>query len=859
MRDRLDRAGASAWALVFCVFAGLVLFGATRVPLGDLRLEVRGLFAALVLAVSGVVLLSLPRERRPGAGWVALVLAFPAWLLLQQIPLPAGWLAALDPAKISLLREVWPGPISACDTSVLLAADPAAWNTLTLDPASTRGLMFRVAAAGLAFLAARAYFGGHRSRRESLMFAVALFAGAEAAYGLFQWMSGATQVLWFEKTSYLDSATGTLINRNHFAMLLYLGLGCSLSLLVRDSRAQREHSGWDGTVAERLLASHTTLTLLVALQLAGVLASKSRAGLAGSLLVLIPCLPALLRGHRVARVVGWLVLALVALPAVLLAGPPLLDRLSRLPLEWTSEGGRGAVFRLMLDVASGTPVFGTGGGTFEWMFMIHRPEQIKGQYDFAHNDYLQVLVETGAVGLLLLLVPVGAFFVETLRRRRHEPGPDRQDWPLLLALAAVALHEIVDFGLQLPAPMVYAAILAGAVARPPRRPEGRAIAATAAGVAGLILAVPALLFGIASWPGLSAVLSPLQPPEAHHARARDVARAEAATDEVLPGAAACRAVREEARAQAERPLSAYYALALGSYTLRALREGAFESAEGDGGGREQVERQLVVARRLDRWNPLVRERLMLLSLSIGDLPAALQDALVAGGDDGIRAERVMDKLLDAGLPLSVIGPALSEEPLLLEEILKRALNSEADRPLAEKLVPPDVEADMGSCRVGWRVAGAYRRLYDASAEEFLRGCLEIAKRLGSDHLRSETVTIWLGADMIATDRFAAAAELLEELPPSRGRCHHLLRAQHRLGRWEPLTRTARVCLDEIRGRADPRARARWYAWLGEAYVRRDRRTLAIDAFEHAVALNPGSRHYRRILASLERGEDPFED
>jgi tetratricopeptide (TPR) repeat protein len=300
-------------------------------------------------------------------------------------------------------------------------------------------------------------------------------------------------------------------------------------------------------------------------------------------------------------------------------------------------------------------------------------------------------------------------------------------------------------------------------------------------------------------------------------------------------------------------------LAQATYTLSALREGAFEPAEGGDAGREQAERQLTVARRLDRWNPLVRERLMLLSLSIGDLPAALQDALVAGGDDGIRAERVMDKLLDAGLPLSVIGPTLSQEPLLLEEILKRALASEADRALAAKLVPADVEAEPGACRVGWRVAGTYRKLYDTSAEGFLRGCLEIANRLGSDQLRPETVTIWLGADMIATDRFAAAAELLEELPPSHGRCHHLLRAQHRLGRWEPLTRTARVCLDEVGGRTDPRQRARWYAWLGEAYVRRDRRTLAIDAFEHAVALNPGSRHYRRILASLERGENPFED
>jgi O-antigen ligase/tetratricopeptide (TPR) repeat protein len=863
---RLDegrlRAEATAWVLVGCVFAGLVLFGATRIPVGELRLDAWLPFAGLILIVSGLTLALQPPERRPGAGWIALVLAFPAWLLLQQVPLPAGWVGALDPGKLRMLSEVWAGPVSGCEGSVLLAGDPGSWNTLTLDPTSTRDLMFRVLAAGMAFLAARAAFGGRPSRRGALLFAVALFAGAEGAYGVFQWITGAGKILWMEKTAYLDSATGTLINRNHFAMLLYLGLGCSLSLLVRDSHEAEGRGRGDPSLAERWLASRATLALLVGLQLAGIVASKSRAGLLAGLLVLLPCVPALLKGNRTVRLVAWLVLALVAVPAVLIAGPPLVERLSELPREWTSDGGRGAVFRLMGGLATELPVFGVGGGAFEWLFLLHRPQEIVGRYDFAHNDYLQVLVETGFVGLLLLLLPVAAFFAESLRRRRSEHPQERNDWPLLLALGAVALHELVDFGLQLPAPMIFAAVLAGAAARPPRRGARGSGLAVPAGALAVLTAVPALLFGLATWPGLESPLAAFHGPDAHHSKARELARAaRSGPGDRLPPEAACRAIEIQARAQAARPLSAYYAVSQASYTLAALRAGGFSEEMASGAAREQAARQIDAARRLDRWRPLVRERLMMLSLSMGALDQAMEDARIAGRESGFRAERVVDKLESAGLPLSLFGRELAGEPQLLEEIVARAMRSgtEAGRRLAAELVPEDATADERLCSVGWRIAATIRTIHGKSAMPFLEGCLEIASRPGYDKLRPEAVKIWMGADHEHFERYAAAAAMVEDLPPSRGRCNVQLGALRRLGRWEALTSAARECLDEDDVDPSSRQRARWYAWLGEAYARRDRQSLAIRAYEHAVAYAPGHGRYRRDLAALERGENPFAD
>jgi O-antigen ligase len=77
----------------------------------------------------------------------------------------------------------------------------------------------------------------------------------------------------------------------------------------------------------------------------------------------------------------------------------------------------------------------------------------------AHNDYLQILIETGVGGALLAMAFLATVLVGALRAARRAP----LDAGLLAALAALACHALVDFNWQIPANALTYLALAGLV------------------------------------------------------------------------------------------------------------------------------------------------------------------------------------------------------------------------------------------------------------------------------------------------------------------------------------------------------------------------------------------------------------
>ena len=131
-------------------------------------------------------------------------------------------------------------------------------------------------------------------------------------------------------------------------------------------------------------------------------------------------------------------------------------------LRWT-------IWQATVRMALETPVFGVGLGAYQDAFTRFRPTVVPADklVDFAHNDYLQLLAETGVVGFGLLawaLVGLAVFVVRRLVLRR-DPLVKGLTIGALCALAVAAFHSVLDFGLHRPANAILvvatAAIVAG--------------------------------------------------------------------------------------------------------------------------------------------------------------------------------------------------------------------------------------------------------------------------------------------------------------------------------------------------------------------------------------------------------------
>lgn len=440
--------------VLFWPFAIALIYGvfAMGMPVSQALIPDRQHRDLFLLAIGALGLAGAFRNFRPALRtredrWIAaFALALPGYALLQVLPLPVWLIGIVSPERARLVGALTP------------VTGPHTFASLSIVPAATFTHFLLWTAYGVIFFAAWELTLRAREKVWILAGPVLLAAALEAILGFLQLFSG----------SHNTVVHGTYAIRNHFAALLELALPLAAMYTLAALR-QAPPRGYMDAAAGGRLAGGAALTALFA---TAILSSLSRGGVAAMLAsALVTAAVATnwkmpIRRKFAASCVFCL---LAALSVFYLTPMSLVARLSQ-----HNTAGRLSVWSEAAGIIGQYPLLGCGLGGFESAFLRFKTVERLLLVDYAHNDYLQLLVEAGAAGFLL-----GLTFFCLLARRATRISDDSSDirWVGLAcvgSLTAIAVHSAFDFNLYVPANAAVLAWICGMAAG--LRPAGSFVA-----------------------------------------------------------------------------------------------------------------------------------------------------------------------------------------------------------------------------------------------------------------------------------------------------------------------------------------------------------------------------------------------
>lgn len=388
-------------------------------PLSTMMIELLGVTLLAATAWSR----ALARTGRIGWPEIALLGVIFLVPLLQLIPLPPD------------LWTTLPGRRVAVETLRIAGIEPG-WAPLSLDPEATfRSLLWLVPPAAL-FLAVGDLETGARFRLAGVVLALCI---ASLILGGLQITDRDGGLFASPAGGHTDLPIGFFANRNHqgIAMAAALPFAAAFAAI------------WGSASSQRTRARNIVFTALVALFIVGVLVTRSRAAatLAGPALIGgIAIFWAASGAKRLRRettlMIGAAAVALVF--AAQFAISAVFDR-----FETLADGdGRFDMWPSIIKASADVGPVGAGLGAFVPFYRAWEPPDLMGPHfvNHAHNDYLELWLETGWLAPLILV----AFFLWLSRASlKAWQGPATSSATLAraggVAMLALLTHSVVDY------------------------------------------------------------------------------------------------------------------------------------------------------------------------------------------------------------------------------------------------------------------------------------------------------------------------------------------------------------------------------------------------------------------------------
>ena len=377
------------------------------------------------------------------------LIAFVTLVLFQQLPLPPNILQFISPSSVSTCRMIgnedleeiseilWANNAHANKQNVqsfhfLPTAIPLQmgnekaeeqeksidaiesqpntlykrWHPITLYKYASEVELFRLLIyIGVYFL----IVNNIKSRQQirQLVMTIIITGTSIAFLGLLQYLSGSGKIFWLydiKRTSFF----GTFSNQDHFACYMAMIIPLVIGLLIIEYLCYSTNPKSKIQNTKLSIVSHRVIFYIFAIviMLASLFFARSSGG-AFSMMVSFFLLIGMMLCRKRLRKISWIVvpILIITLGMLLWIGiHPVIEELSNsVDIENSSLKARIEFWKDTISAIKHFPVFGSGIGVFPFIYPQYSTLTYFAFVNHAHNDYLELMLETGLIGFGIIL------------------------------------------------------------------------------------------------------------------------------------------------------------------------------------------------------------------------------------------------------------------------------------------------------------------------------------------------------------------------------------------------------------------------------------------------------------------------
>jgi len=377
------------------------------------------------------------------------LIAFVTLVLFQQLPLPPNILQFISPSSVSTCRMIgnedleeiseilWANNAHANKQNVqsfhfLPTAIPLQmgnekaeeqeksidaiesqpntlykrWHPITLYKYASEVELFRLLIyIGVYFL----IVNNIKSRQQirQLVMTIIITGTSIAFLGLLQYLSGSGKIFWLydiKRTSFF----GTFSNQDHFACYMAMIIPLVIGLLIIEYLCYSTNPKSKIQNTKLSIVSHRVIFYIFAIviMLASLFFARSSGG-AFSMMVSFFLLIGMMLCRKRLRKISWIVvpILIITLGMLLWIGiHPVIEELSNsVDIENSSLKARIEFWKDTISAIKHFPVFGSGIGVFPFIYPQYSTLTYFAFVNHAHNDYLELMLETGLIGFSIIL------------------------------------------------------------------------------------------------------------------------------------------------------------------------------------------------------------------------------------------------------------------------------------------------------------------------------------------------------------------------------------------------------------------------------------------------------------------------